>query len=332
MLPGPRRGVLGKIAGDLEQSLRDRDLRGTPSAQRATWIAGGGGWGWAVADVVCTSGPGDRSFEEQHTGTSIAVVLAGTFQYRSARGRVMLTPGSLLLGNSGECFECGHEHAPGDRCVAFHFTREYFDRLAADAGARGNAHPFRGAKLPPIRDLSRLIARAAVGAGGVLDVAWEELAIELAATAVRLDAGVSAPRRAPSGAAVARVTESVRAIERSPESRHTVGQLAADARQSPFHYLRTFEQLTGVTPHQFILRTRLRHAAARLATEDAKVIDIALDAGFNDVSTFNRAFRAEFGTTPRAYRWGGLPTAGAYGGGAERRKCLAAEVPKSGNA
>ena len=309
MLPGPRRGVLGKIAADLERSLRDRDLRGTPSEQRGKWIAGGDGW--AVADVVCTSGPGDRSFEEQHTRTSIAVVLAGTFQYRSARGRVMLTPGSLLLCNSGYRFECGHEHAPGDRCVAFHFSSEYFDRLAADAGVRGNERRFRGAKLPPIRDLSPLIARAAVGAGGMVDVAWEELAIRLAATAVRLDAGVTATRRAPSSAAVARVTESVRAIERSPESRLTVARLAADARQSPFHYLRTFEQLTGVTPHQFILRTRLRHAAARLATEDAKVIDIALDAGFNDVSTFNRGFRAEFGTSPRAYRGGMAASRGA---------------------
>lgn len=309
MLPGPRRGVLGKIAAELEQSLRDRDLRGTPGGQRGRWIAGGDGW--AVSDVLCTSGPGDRSFEEQHTRTSIAVVLAGTFQYRSGRGRVMLTPGSLLLGNSGDRFECGHEHAPGDRCVAFHFSCEYFDRLAADAGVRGNERRFRGAKIPPIRDLSPHIAQAAIGAGGVMDVAWEELAIKLAAMAVRLDAGVSALRQAPSSAAVARVTESVRAIERNPESRHTVGQLAADARQSPFHYLRTFEQLTGVTPHQFILRTRLRHAAARLATEDAKVIDIALDAGFNDVSTFNRAFRAEFGAAPRAYRSGTIAIHGA---------------------
>jgi AraC family transcriptional regulator len=309
MLPGPRRGVLGKIAADLEQSLRDRDLRGAPGGQRGRWIADGDGW--AVADVVCTSRPGDRSFEEQHTRTSIAVVLAGTFQYRSGRGRVMLTPGSLLLGNSGDRFECGHEHAPGDRCVAFHFSPEYFDRLAADAGIRGNERRFRGAKLPPTRELSPLIARATIGAGGAVGVAWEELAIHLAASAVRLDAGVCAPRRAPSSAAVARVTESVRAIERSPETRLTVGQLAADARQSPFHYLRTFEQLTGVTPHQFILRTRLRHAAARLATEDAKVIDIALDAGFNDVSTFNRAFRAEFGIAPRAYRRGTAAIRGA---------------------
>ncbi|HTJ24190.1 MAG TPA: AraC family transcriptional regulator [Gemmatimonadaceae bacterium] len=300
MLPVSQRGVLGKIAADLERSLRDRVVRGAPGGQRDRRIAGGDGW--IVADVICTSGPGDRSFEERHTGTSIAVVLAGTFQYRSGRGRVMLTPGSLLLGNPDDPFECGHEHAPGDRCVAFHFSTEYFDRLAADAGVTRRVCRFRGARLPPVRDLASLVSRVTVGIGGVLHVAWEELAIELAATAVRLDAGVTAPRRAPSSDAVARVTESVRRIERSPETRLTLAQLASDARQSPFHYLRTFEQLTGVTPHQFILRTRLRHAAARLVTEPARVIDVALDAGFNDVSTFNRAFRLEFGAAPRAYR------------------------------
>jgi AraC-like DNA-binding protein len=321
---------LGKIAADLERSLRDRVVRGAPGGQRDRRIAGGDGW--TVADVVCTSGPGDRTFEERHTRTSVAVVLAGTFQYRSGRGRVMLTPGSLLLGNSGDCFECGHEHAPGDRCVAFHFSPDYFDRLVADAGLRRGERRFRGARLPPVRGLSPLVSRATIGVGGVLDVAWEELAIDLAAGAARLDAGVSAPRRAPSTAAVARVTESVRRIERSPAARLTLAQLAADAGQSPFHYLRTFEQLTGVTPHQFILRTRLRHAAARLVTEDAKVIDVALDAGFNDVSTFNRAFRGEFGTNPLAFREGGLLTAGAKGGGAKRRRCLRAEMPNDEDA
>jgi hypothetical protein len=40
------------------------------------------GKGWSVADVVCTAGPGDRPFEEQHSGVSIGMVLEGTFQYR----------------------------------------------------------------------------------------------------------------------------------------------------------------------------------------------------------------------------------------------------------
>jgi AraC-like DNA-binding protein len=58
----------------------------------------------------------------------------------------------------------------------------------------------------------------------------------------------------------------------------------------------------GVTPHQYVLRARLRRAGLRLKAQRAKVLDIALDSGFGDVSNFNRAFRAEFGVSPRDYR------------------------------
>ena len=50
------------------------------------------------------------------------------------------------------------------------------------------------------------------------------------------------------------------------------------------------------------LRARLRAAALRLLAGNEKVIAIALDAGFGDVSNFNAAFRKEFGVAPRAYR------------------------------
>jgi AraC family transcriptional regulator len=102
--------------------------------------------------------------------------------------------------------------------------------------------------------------------------------------------------------AEARVTQSVRLIERDPAVRFTLHRLAAEAGLSPFHYLRTFERVTGVTPHQFILRTRLREAATRLATDPAKIVEIAFGAGFGDLSNFNHAFRAEFGMSPRRFR------------------------------
>jgi AraC-like DNA-binding protein len=101
---------------------------------------------------------------------------------------------------------------------------------------------------------------------------------------------------------VARVTRAVRLVERRPDDALTLGTLATEARLSPYHFLRTFERLTGVTPHQYVLRARLREAATRLAAERGKVLDIALDAGFGDVSNFNRSFRSEFGVSPRAYR------------------------------
>jgi AraC family transcriptional regulator len=45
-----------------------------------------------------------------------------------------------------------------------------------------------------------------------------------------------------------------------------------------------------------------REAALRLAAEPSKVLDIALDCGFGDVSNFNRTFRAEFVASLLTYR------------------------------
>jgi transcriptional regulator GlxA family with amidase domain len=99
-----------------------------------------------------------------------------------------------------------------------------------------------------------------------------------------------------------RVTDLVRAIEHRPGDAHTLDSLARAAGLSPFHFVRTFQQLTGVSPHQYVMRARLREAAARLVDESAKVLDIALDCGFGDASNFNHAFKREFGVSPRAFR------------------------------
>ena len=83
---------------------------------------------------------------------------------------------------------------------------------------------------------------------------------------------------------------------------HTLADLARSAGLSRYHFLRTFSQVTGVTPHQWILRTRLRDAANRLTATADPITDIALDVGFEDFSNFIRSFRAEFGVSPGRYR------------------------------
>ena len=47
------------------------------------------GTGWNVRDVVCDHGPGDPVFEERHADVSIALVTAGSFQYRTRQGAVI---------------------------------------------------------------------------------------------------------------------------------------------------------------------------------------------------------------------------------------------------
>jgi AraC-like DNA-binding protein len=256
------------------------------------------GHGWAVSEVVCNAGPQDRPYEEQHSRTSIAIVISGTFQYQTSTGCELMTPGSLLLGNAGDSFTCAHEHGKGDRCLSFSYSEEFRER-AADGAGRSR---FRTPRLAPMRDLSSLVARASELLTGADQPAFEELGVRALAQAFQLECG-RAPRTAGSEpSSLARVTRVVRTIENDLEVPRDLTSLAQIARLTPYHFLRVFEAVTSTTPHQYLLRMRLRRAAMRLRTERAKILEIALACGFGDISNFNRMFRAEFGVSPRAYR------------------------------
>ena len=78
--------------------------------------------------------------------------------------------------------------------------------------------------------------------------------------------------------------------------------LSAKASLSPAHFHRTFQALIGETPKDYVARLRLERAAFRLLIQDATLLDIALDCGFQNHETFTRAFRRRFGMPPSSYR------------------------------
>ena len=299
---------MAKIAVEFDPTPQ-RSIGGQDSRTPARYLLARGD-DWSVSDVICTAGPNDRAFEEQHSRVCIAVVVSGSFQYQSTSGRELMTPGSLLLGNVGQYFQCSHEHATGDRCVSFTYEPQYFESLAAEAGIRiRSSHlPLR---IPPLRQLSSVVAGVCASIADASSVPradqstgsveWEEIGLELARRTLELAHGVT-PKAGISPAAEARVTRLVRMIEAHPERGHTLFSLAREAKLSRFHFLRLFQHLTGLTPHRYVRRARLRWAATRLMLDPARVVDIALDSGFGDVSNFNHAFRAEFNMNPMAHR------------------------------
>ena len=291
---------MAKIAVDVANAVKERQRAGGPG--RATRRTLARGDGWSVEDIVCTSGPQDESFEEVHTGVSIAMVAAGTFQYRTTTGQELMTPGSLLLGNAGQSYECGHEHGVGDRCIAFQFSQDYFERITSGLAAGGRKQPFTVPRLVPLRVLSPLVARACAGLTDPVTTDWEELGIRVAARVIQSIDGSAPTGTSRESHAVARVTRVVRMIEQHSEGPLTLSRLANESGLSLYHFLRVFQQITGVTPHQYLLRMRLRAAALRLADAPHRVLDVALDCGFGDISNFNRTFRAEFGVSPLVYR------------------------------
>jgi AraC-like DNA-binding protein len=259
------------------------------------------GDGWIVHDVTCRSGPADGTFEEQHRAVAIAMVMGGTFQYRSSVGRAVLTPGAVMLGAPGVCFECGHEHGVGDRCLAFHYRPDLWEEIvAALPGAKRTDVTLP--QLPPLETLAPLFAEAEAARDEDDEPALEELAWRIAGTVAGTLA--DAPRRArtPSSRDIKRVTSVVRRIEAEPEEEHPLTRLAGDAAMSPYHFLRTFRQVVGMAPHQYVLRTRMHRAAVRLRRSADEIAAIAFDSGFNDLSTFNRRFKKVMGVSPSVYR------------------------------
>jgi AraC-like DNA-binding protein len=94
----------------------------------------------------------------------------------------------------------------------------------------------------------------------------------------------------------------VRRISEVSDEALTLNALAHESAMSPYHFLRTFRQVTGMTPHQYLLLARLNRAATRLRSSTDAVATIAYGAGFKDLATFNRRFRRLIGATPSAYR------------------------------
>lgn len=212
-----------------------------------------------------------------------------------------MTPGSIMLGNAGECFECSHAHGAGDRCVCVWYAPAHFERCADAAGARARAR-FEVPAIPASRTTAAIAARASAGVLRSGGYAWDEFAVDLANRVASLQGRRASDQAAQDRAGQRRIVEAVRRIDEDPDESLTLDALAAVSGLSPFHFLRTFRAATGLSPHQYVLRARLRRAATRLVLGPSRIADIAFECGFGDVSNFNRAFRREFGVSPRRYR------------------------------
>src|SRR5262249_32710475 len=90
------------------------------------------------------------------------------------------------------------------------------------------------------------------------------------------------------------------------EARHSeplsVLTIADAVAMSPYHFLRVFRAVVGVTPYQYLVRTRLRRTAIALATSEEPIAEIAFAHGFGDLSTFVTTFGRVFLVPPRDYR------------------------------
>jgi AraC-like DNA-binding protein len=86
--------------------------------------------------------------------------------------------------------------------------------------------------------------------------------------------------------------------------------MARIASVSRAHFIRTFRETFGETPHRYLQRRRVERSMWLLRETDRSVTDICLDVGFTSLGTFSRTFREIVGESPVAYRRGTAPVGG----------------------
>ena len=251
----------------------------------------------AVIDYRCEAGPETQPFVERHDRHSVSYVRKGGFAVK-ARGRTFdLVAGSLFVGHPGDEYVCTHDnHICVDECLSIQFEPELAETIC------GSADLWCGVGIPPLAEMMVLGELAQSVAQGSSDIGMDEAALAFAA---RFAGTVSGKARACVSAQARerrRAVDAAAWIEAHSTEEIDLARVAKRSDISAFHFLRVFANVLGVTPHQYLVRTRLKHAARLLADEERAITDIALDVGFADLSNFVRSFRRAAGVSPRDFR------------------------------
>ena len=251
----------------------------------------------SVIDYRCSAGPADEPFVERHEDYSISYVRKGSFGCRTRGKSHELVAGSLMIGHPGDEYMCTHHHhVCGDECLSFQLS----PALVESIGDRTEI--WRTACMPPLSELMVLAELAQAAADGTSDLGLDEAGMLIAARFVELASDRERNGSNASALDRRRAVEAALWIDAHAEEAIDLDSAASEVGLSPFHFLRLFTKVLGVTPHQYLVRSRLRRAARLLADDRRSITDVALDVGFADLSNFVRTFHRAAGVSPRRFR------------------------------
>jgi AraC family transcriptional regulator len=184
---------------------------------------------------------------------------------------------------------------------------ELVARVAAEAfefdPARVLLPPLDGLDFPQLRAAMLAVndELTADAAGGRLVA--ESLANVLAVQLIRSAYAPRPPALRTAGALAQRKLHAVvEYVEEHLDAGLTLGQMAAVAHLSAYHFARQFKAATGLPPRQYVIARRVERAQRLLQEGDLSLAEVAACAGFSDQSQFSHTFKRVVGVTPGRFR------------------------------
>lgn len=94
----------------------------------------------------------------------------------------------------------------------------------------------------------------------------------------------------------------IKYVENNYANKITIAEIADVIGFSESHFMRYFKEIMGTSFIEYLKDYRLTMAARLLQSSDDAILDISVEVGFDNLSYFNRSFKARYGMTPRQYR------------------------------
>jgi len=208
-----------------------------------------------------------------------------------------IAPGQVTMAVPGRPVRIQYETTAPMRSIHVHLAADTVQRAATELGGR----PEESAPPPdgPERDLLGALLRSLAAAQdrGADDL-YAQTAAEFLAAHLVTATGRPAGRASGGDASVWRAVAVMRDRLAEPVR---LADLAAEARLSPFHFLRVFKRVTGSTPGRYLTRLRIEHAQ-RLLDRGLTVEEAARACGYGSPGHLSTAFLRETGMRPSAYR------------------------------
>ncbi len=226
---------------------------------------------------------------------AVTFVERGRLAFEEGRKSWTFHAGDVLVSTPGRLRRYQHfEECPDDVCLSISFAPEAVEDALGNSPTL-SAPPQIGQS--PVTEFARLQIYRAVAS---LDSLWIEemafhslLALAKEAWKYRNHQTISATHRH-------RIRNAIELMSQEFAGRCSLTFISREVGMSPFHFARTFSGLVGLSPHQYLLRLRLRRSATMLR-QGASVTTAALSNGFDNLSHFSRSFRRRFGVNPSKY-------------------------------
>lgn len=240
--------------------------------------------------------------KHSHETFSFGVVTGGTSSYLNERQRCVIGPGTVVLMNPGDVHACNPERDAAWSYRMFYLDTAWLHRQQIDLGVAGEGQHRRFEAIltrdPAIR--AQIDALYDAMTAPVTDTFTCEHHLAVLCETLHVRLGVAETRTTRGGPIPYGVQRVARQLEEAGTS-ISLEALSNDASMSASQLIRQFKQHFGLTPHAYLLNSRVQYAQRQLR-RGASLAQVAVDAGFADQAHFQRAFKQHLAATPGQYR------------------------------